>query len=158
MKQNLKTEFWVGTFVLAGIVAVLLLIFQVAGVNSFVRSETYTLRAEFENIGGLKVRSPVKIGGVVVGQVSQITLSTPNYVPVVTLEINSKYGHFPDTSSAAIVTSGLLGEQFIGLQPGFTDEDTTLLKNGDLIEDTRSAMVLEDLIGQFLYNVGGNDK
>lgn len=154
MQQNRKTEFWVGTFVLAGIAAVLLLIFQVADVKSFSQSESYSLRAQFDNIGGLKVRSPVKVGGVVVGRVSDITLSAPEYIPTVTLEIDSQFGHFPETSSAAILTSGLLGEQYIGIRPGFMDEGIEELQDGDLLEDTRSAMVLEDLIGQFLYSVG----
>ncbi|MBV7297947.1 outer membrane lipid asymmetry maintenance protein MlaD [Enterovibrio paralichthyis] len=154
MQQNRKTEFWVGTFVLAAIAAVLLLIFQVADVKSFSQSESYSLRAQFDNIGGLKVRSPVKVGGVVVGRVSDITLSAPEYIPTVTLEIDSQFGHFPETSSAAILTSGLLGEQYIGIRPGFMDEGIEELQDGDLLEDTRSAMVLEDLIGQFLYSVG----
>lgn len=154
MQQNRKTEFWVGTFVIAGILAVLLLIFQVADVKSFARADHYSLQAEFDNIGGLKVRSPVKVGGVVVGRVSDITLTSPAYVPTVTMEIDSQFGYFPETSSAAILTSGLLGEQYIGIRPGFLDEDIDVLRDGDLLEDTRSAMVLEDLIGQFLYSVG----
>ncbi|PKF51418.1 outer membrane lipid asymmetry maintenance protein MlaD [Enterovibrio nigricans] len=158
MQQNRKTEFWVGTFVLAGIAAILLLIFQVADIKSFTRADHYTLEAHFDNIGGLKVRSPVKVGGVVVGRVSDITLSAPDYIPTVTMEIDSQYGYFPETSSAAILTSGLIGEQFIGIRPGFIDEDILLLKDGDLLEDTRSAMVLEDLIGQFLYSVGGTEE
>lgn len=158
MQQNRKTEFWVGTFVLAGIAAVLLLIFQVADVKSFSRTDHYTLEAHFDNIGGLKVRSPVKVGGVVVGRVSHISLSAPDYVPTVSMEIDRKFGYFPETSSAAILTSGLLGEQYIGIRPGFMDEDIDVLQDGDLLEDTRSAMVLEDLIGQFLYSVGGPEE
>lgn len=158
MQQNRKTEFWVGTFVLAGIAAVLLLIFQVADVKGFSRTDHYTLEAHFDNIGGLKVRSPVKVGGVVVGRVSNISLSAPDYVPTVSMEIDRKFGYFPETSSAAILTSGLLGEQYIGIRPGFMDEDIEVLQDGDLLEDTRSAMVLEDLIGQFLYSVGGPEE
>ncbi|OEE70584.1 outer membrane lipid asymmetry maintenance protein MlaD [Enterovibrio norvegicus FF-33] len=154
MQQNRKTEFWVGTFVIVGIIAVMLLIFQVADVKSFSRGDSYRLEAHFDNIGGLKVRSPVKVGGVVVGRVSSIALTVPDYVPSVTMEIDRQYGFFPETSSAAILTSGLLGEQYIGIRPGFLDEDIELLQDGDLLEDTRSAMVLEDLIGQFLYSVG----
>lgn len=154
MQQNRKTEFWVGTFVIAGIAAVLLLIFQVADVKSFSRANHYTLDAQFDNIGGLKVRSPVKVGGVVVGRVSDITLFVPEYIPTVTMEIDSQFGYFPETSSASILTSGLLGEQYIGIRPGFLDDDIDVLRDGDLLEDTRSALVLEDLIGQFLYSVG----
>ncbi|WP_150138245.1 outer membrane lipid asymmetry maintenance protein MlaD [Candidatus Enterovibrio escicola] len=158
MQQNRKTEFWVGTFVLVGITAVLLLSFQVAGVKSYSRSDYYSLDAHFDNIGGLKVRSPVKIGGVVVGRISDISLTAPDYVPMVTMEIKRKYGFFPETSSAVILTSGLLGEQFIGIRLGFLAEGIDVLEDGDLLEDTRSAMVLEDLIGQFLYSVRSGPK
>ncbi len=152
MQQNSKTEFWVGTFLLAGFSAVLLLIFQVADIKSFSGSDYYPLKAQFDNVGGLKVRSPIKVGGVVVGRVKGIQLSAPDYIPTVIMEIERKYGFFPETSSAAIQTSGLLGEQFISIRPGFADEDIGMLEDGALLEDTRSAMVLEDLIGQFLYS------
>lgn len=154
MQQSRKTEFWVGTFVLAGFAALLLLIFQVADIKTFGKTDTYVIEAQFENIGGLKVRSPVKVGGVTVGRVSKISLDPDTYIPVVSLEMDTQFGYFPETSSAQILTAGLLGEQFIGIRPGFLDEDIGLLKDGDLLEDTRSALVLEDLIGQFLYSVG----
>ncbi|RXJ71919.1 outer membrane lipid asymmetry maintenance protein MlaD [Veronia nyctiphanis] len=154
MQQTRKTEFWVGTFVLAGLMAILVLIFQVADVKSLTKSDTYTISAHFENVGGLKVRSPVKIGGVVVGRVKDITLTAPDYLPTVVMEIDETYGHFPETSSAAILTAGLLGEQYIGIRPGFVDDDIALLQDGDLLEETRSAIVLEDLIGQVLFSLG----
>ncbi|MCA2017574.1 outer membrane lipid asymmetry maintenance protein MlaD [Vibrio tritonius] len=158
MQQKRKLEFWVGCFVLAGICAILVMIFQVADVKSIGSSDTYTLSAEFDNIGTLKVRSPVKVGGVVVGRVSTISLDKQSMLPLVTMEIDGQYNQFPDTSSAQILTSGLIGEQYIGLVPGFVYEDEgTMLKNGDRIEDTKSALVLEDLIGQFLYSVGDKD-
>ncbi|KLV06190.1 toluene ABC transporter substrate-binding protein [Photobacterium aquae] len=156
MQQTRKLELWVGSFVLAGIAALLVLIFKVADVQSIGGTETYTLKAHFDNIGGLKVRSPIKVGGVTVGTVANITLDTETYVPVVTLSIDKKYGYFPETSSAAILTSGLLGEQFLGIKPGFVDEDIEMLHDGDLIEDTKSALVLEDMIGQVLYSIGGD--
>ncbi|PTB33159.1 outer membrane lipid asymmetry maintenance protein MlaD [Photobacterium phosphoreum] len=158
MQQNKRLELWVGVFVLAGISAFLVLAFKVANIQSFGSTETYTLKAHFDNIGGLKVRSPVKVGGVTVGEVTSITLDKQTYVPIVTLEINKKYGYFPETSSAAILTSGLLGEQYLGIRPGFIDTDTEMLHNGDLIEDTKSALVLEDMIGQVLYSLGGDKK
>lgn len=154
MQQSKKLEFGVGLFVIAGICAILVLVFQVADVKSFSKQDNYVLHAQFENIGGLKVRSPVKIGGVVVGRVSKISLTPPDYIPTVTMDIDKKYASFPETTSAAILTSGLLGEQYIGIRPGFMDDDIELLKSGGMIEDTRAAMVLEDLIGQFLYSVG----
>ncbi|MFE8729956.1 outer membrane lipid asymmetry maintenance protein MlaD, partial [Aeromonas hydrophila] len=120
---------------------------------------TYTLRAHFDNIGGLKVRSPVKVGGVVVGRVSDIVLDPKTQVPEVTLQMEKSAGEFSETSTLSILTSGLLGEQYIGLAPGFTDEEmgTSMLKDGDLIEDTKSAIVLEDLIGKFLYSSQSSD-
>ncbi|MDW2288115.1 outer membrane lipid asymmetry maintenance protein MlaD, partial [Vibrio sp. 1562] len=119
--------------------------------------DTYTLKAEFDNIGSLKVSSPVKVGGVVIGRVSNITLNPDNLLPVVSLSINSQYNQFPETSSVQILTSGLIGEQYIGLVPGFVFDDEAMLVDGDTIEDTKSALVLEDLIGQVLYSVGGSD-
>ncbi|EDP57308.1 outer membrane lipid asymmetry maintenance protein MlaD [Vibrio sp. AND4] len=157
MQQTRKTELWVGSFVLAGICAILVMIFQVADVKSIGSGNTYTLKAEFDNIGSLKVRSPVKVGGVVIGRVSSIALDTDSLLPVVNLSINSQYNQFPETSSVQILTSGLIGEQYIGLVPGFVFDDEEMLVDGDTIEDTKSALVLEDLIGQVLYSIGGSD-
>ncbi|AIV06771.1 outer membrane lipid asymmetry maintenance protein MlaD [Vibrio owensii] len=156
MQQTRKTELWVGSFVLAGICAILVMIFQVADVKSIGSGNTYTLKAEFDNIGSLKVRSPVKVGGVVIGRVSNITLNPDSLLPVVSLSINSQYNQFPETSSVQILTSGLIGEQYIGLVPGFVFDDEEMLVDGDTIEDTKSALVLEDLIGQVLYSIGGS--
>jgi phospholipid/cholesterol/gamma-HCH transport system substrate-binding protein len=158
MQQTRKIEFWVGAFVLAGITAILVMMFQVANVKGFGASDTYRLTAEFDNIGSLKVRAPIKVGGVVVGRVTDIRLDTKNLRPLVSMEIESQYNQFPETSSVQILTSGLIGEQYIGFVPGFVWDDEEMLKNGDRIEDTKSAMVLEDLIGQVLYRVGGDDK
>ncbi|WP_099609405.1 outer membrane lipid asymmetry maintenance protein MlaD [Vibrio coralliilyticus] len=157
MQQTRKIELWVGSFVLAGICAVLVMIFQVADVKGIGSNDTYSLKAEFDNIGSLKVRSPVKVGGVVVGRVTDIGLDTENLLPVVTMAIGSQYDQFPETSSVKILTSGLIGEQYIGLTPGFVFDDEQMLVEGDYIEDTKSALVLEDLIGQVLYSVGGSD-
>jgi phospholipid/cholesterol/gamma-HCH transport system substrate-binding protein len=157
MQQTKKLELWVGAFVLAGLIAVLVMIFQVANVTGLGGNGSYQLKASFDNIGNLKVRSPVKIGGVVVGRVSAIDLDRENYVPVVTLDIDESFGHFPESSSAQILTSGLIGEQYIGLVPGFVYDDIEMLGDGDYIEDTKSALVLEDLIGQFLYRVNESE-
>ncbi|EGA67086.1 outer membrane lipid asymmetry maintenance protein MlaD [Vibrio brasiliensis] len=157
MQQTRKIELWVGSFVLAGICAILVMIFQVADVKGLGSNDTYTLNAEFDNIGSLKVRSPVKVGGVVVGRVSAINLNSESLLPVVTMAINSTYNQFPETSSVKILTSGLIGEQYIGLTPGFVFDDEQMLVEGDYIEDTKSALVLEDLIGQVLYSVGGSE-
>ncbi|MGD8112996.1 outer membrane lipid asymmetry maintenance protein MlaD [Vibrio sp. TRT 21S02] len=158
MQQTRKTELWVGSFVLAGICAILVMIFQVADVKGIGSNHTYALKAEFDNVGSLKVRSPVKVGGVVVGRVTAIALDTDSLLPVVTMAISSHYDQFPETSSVQILTSGLIGEQYIGLTPGFVFDDEQMLVDGDFIEDTKSALVLEDLIGQVLYSVGGSDK
>lgn len=149
-----KIEILVGAFVVLAIAAFILLALKVADSGMGAGGETYQLHAKFENIGGLKVRSPVKVGGVVIGRVSAINLDTTYYTPVVTIDVSKQYSNFPETSSLAILTSGLLGEQYLGLQPGFIDETVEILGDGDYIEDTKSALVLEELIGQFLFNRG----
>lgn len=149
-----KIEILVGVFIVMAVAAFLLLALKVANTGMSGGTETYQLHAKFENIGGLRVRSPVKVGGVVVGRVAAISLDTTYYTPVVTIEINRNYNNFPETSTLAILTSGLLGEQYLGLQPGFIDETVDILADGDYIEDTKSALVLEELIGQFLFNRG----
>jgi phospholipid/cholesterol/gamma-HCH transport system substrate-binding protein len=153
MKFN-KIEFVVGCFMLAGILAGLLLALKVAGLTFNDGRSTYTLYARFDNIGGLKMRSPIKIGGVVVGRVADIEIDTKLLAPVVEMQIQQQYNALASTTTASILTSGLLGEQYIGLTPGFMDEEmgTEVLKDGDRIEDTKSAIVLEDLIGKFLYS------
>ncbi len=149
-----KTELAVGAFLLAGLVAMLVLLLKVANIDLKGSGPSYQLTAHFVNIGSLKVRSPVKVGGVVVGRVSGIDLDPASLLPVVTLTIDARYDQFPETSSLSILTAGLLGEQYIGLTPGFFEDEGALLADGDLVEDTRSAMVLEELIGQFLYRAG----
>ncbi|MEH6454509.1 MAG: outer membrane lipid asymmetry maintenance protein MlaD [Psychromonas sp.] len=154
-KKN--TEIMVGVFVIGAILAFASLALNVAGVSLKGEGSKYTLYASFSNVGGLKVRSPVKLGGVVVGRVEEITLDTDSYMPIVRLAMFENNGFYPETSSLAILTSGLLGEQYVGLQPGFIDEDIEMLADGDSIEDTKSALVLEDLIGQFIYSINKDD-
>jgi len=157
MMISKKIEILVGGFLLLGIAAILMLMLKVADSQLGGDNESYRLYAKFDNVGGLKVRSPIKVGGVVVGRVAEISLDNEDFTPLVAMDISKQFNTFPDTSSVAILTSGLLGEQFIGLTPGFVDEEeNTILAANDHIEDTRSAMVLEDLIGQFLY--GNNDE
>ena len=153
MKIN-KIEFIVGCFMLAGILAGVLLSLKVAGLTLDDGRGSYTFLARFDNVGGLKVRSPIKIGGVVVGRVTDIQIDAKTLAPVVEMQIQDQYNHLSSTTTASILTSGLLGEQYIGLTPGFSDEEmgTTVLKSGDRIEDTKSAIVLEELIGKFLYS------
>lgn len=158
MKFN-KIEFMVGCFMLAGILAGVILALKVAGLTLAAPGQFYPLYAKFDNVGGLKVRSPVKMGGVVIGRVADIRIDEQGFTPVVELQIESRFNQLPNTSTASILTSGLLGEQYIGITPGFMDEEmgTELLQAGAQIEDTKSALVLEDLIGKFLYSQA-NDK
>lgn len=152
MRQSIKYEFWVGLFVLLGLAALVFLGLRVANVQGFSAEKTYTLYATFDNIGGLKTRAPIKVGGVVIGRVAEIKLDPQSYTPKVALAIKEEFNQIPDTSSLSIKTAGLLGEQYIALNVGFTIEgETAMLKEGDSFADTNSAMVLEDLIGQFLY-------
>ena len=141
-------DFWVGLFVAIGIVAVILLAVYVSSVNTTFISSSYSLNADFENIGGLKVRAPVKSAGVVIGRVSSIRLNPDKFVAHVTLDINATY-QFSQDSSAEILTAGLLGEQYVGLTAG---GDIANLKSGDTIKHTSSAIVLERLISQFLFS------
>ncbi|HGO5823819.1 TPA: outer membrane lipid asymmetry maintenance protein MlaD [Mannheimia haemolytica] len=159
MRQSIKYEFWVGLFVLLGLAALVFLGLRVANVQGFSNEKTYTLYATFDNIGGLKVRAPIKVGGVVVGRVSDISLDSKTYTPKVALSVNESFNQIPDTSSLSIKTSGLLGEQYVALNVGFVIEgETAMMKEGDTFVDTNSAMVLEDLIGQFLYGDKKSDK
>ena len=146
MKKNVL-EFWVGLFVLLGVVAIGFLAFRVAGGNSLGGSgKSYTVCAEFTDIGGLKTQAPIKTSGVLVGRVSGIQLDPVNYQAKVSLNIDSNY-QFSSDVSAQILTSGLLGEQYIGLQQGGDEEN---LAPGDTITMTSSAMVLENLIGRLM--------
>lgn len=151
-----KIEIGVGLFVTVSVMALIILAFKVADVSAQGSGETYDLKAKFDNIGGLKVRSAIKVGGVVVGRVTDIRIDPEDYMPVVTLSLSKQYSNFSETSSVSILTSGLLGEQYIGLSPGFIDESVEILQAGDYIEDTKSALVLEELIGQFLFSVGND--
>jgi phospholipid/cholesterol/gamma-HCH transport system substrate-binding protein len=146
MKRT-TVDLWVGVFVTAGVVAILTLALKVGNATSVSASDGYGVYAHFDNIGGLKPRAPVKSAGVVVGRVEGITLDGQKFTARVTMRISNAY-QFPKDTSASILTSGLLGEQYVALDAG---GDTLNLKAGDEIKLTQSAMVLEKLIGQFLY-------
>ncbi len=148
MMTRKELDLWVGIFAVIGIGALLFLSLKVANLASFSTADSYQIKAKFDNIGGLKVRAPVKSAGVVVGRVGDIRFDNESFEAIVTLNIDSRY-QFPKDSSAKILTSGLLGEQYIGLAPG---GDSVNLKSGDTLKITQSAVVLENLIGQFLYN------
>ncbi len=141
-------DLWVGFFVAIGIAAVLFLALKVGNLSSAHLSETYALQAKFDNIGGLKVRGPVKSAGVVVGRIVDIRFDPSTYEAVVTMNIDGRY-QFPKDTFASIYTAGLLGEQYVGFDVG---GDEKMLKPGDTISKTQSAVVLEKLISQFLFN------
>ncbi len=155
-----KIEFLVGLFVLFGLVSLVILALKIAGLTVNSESESYVLKANFDNIGSLKIRAPVKVGGVVIGRVTNIYLDQEKYVPVVEMSISKKYDKLSNESKASILTAGLIGDQYIGVTPGFYDEEmgSTYLKDGDSFEDTGSAIVLEDLIGKFLYSMNSDKK
>lgn len=146
--QRSTLDLWVGIFVMGGIGALLVLAMKVGNMTSVSASETYQLTAQFDNIGGLKPRAPVKSAGVVVGRVAGIQFDNEKFAARVTMNIEKSY-KFPKDTSATILTSGLLGEQYVGLEGG---GDTANLAGGDRIKQTQSAVVLEKLIGQFLYS------
>jgi len=140
---------WVGIFVVVGIAALFILALKVGNASTtFNVGESYRISADFDNIGGLKSRAPAKSAGVVVGRVNDIQFDGKKFVARVTLNVDRRY-EFPKDTSVSILTSGLLGEQYIGLEAG---GDSAVLKDGDTIKLTQSAVVLEKLIGQFLYN------
>jgi phospholipid/cholesterol/gamma-HCH transport system substrate-binding protein len=140
-------DLWVGLFVCAGIGALLVLALKVGNMSGFSVADTYKVYAEFDNVGGLKPRAPVKSAGVVVGRVADVSFDNETFRARVTLHIDKRY-KFPKDSSASILTAGLLGEQYIGMDGGGDDH---LLKDGDRLMITQSAVVLEKIIGQFLY-------
>ena len=149
--MNTRTlEITVGLFVAAGLGALFMLAMKVSNLATYGGDEGYVISASFDNIGGLKVRSPVAASGVRVGQVIGIEYDSEGYEARVTMSIDPQYDKFPTDTAASVLTSGLLGEQFIGLQPGAEEE---FLKAGGEIELTQSALVLEQIVGQFLYNM-----
>jgi phospholipid/cholesterol/gamma-HCH transport system substrate-binding protein len=140
-------DLWVGLFVIAGIAALLFLALKVGSTNAVSASDSYEVVARFDNIGGLKPRAPVKSAGVVVGRVADIRFDNETFEAAVTLRLDKRYA-FPKDTSAAIMTSGLLGEQYVGLEAG---GDSQTWKDQDRVLITQSAVVLENLIGQLIY-------
>jgi phospholipid/cholesterol/gamma-HCH transport system substrate-binding protein len=146
------TEILVGFFMALGLAALIMLAMKVSNLASFGGDDGYNIEAYFEDVGGLKVRSKIAVGGVQVGKVTAIDYEMDSFKAKVTLTIDQQYQNFPTDTAANIYTSGLLGEQYIGLEPGGEEE---VLKEGDIIEFTQSAMVLERLIGQYLFSGAG---
>lgn len=149
MRDHSMRDVWVGAFVALGLAALGMLALRVSNLASLSSDAGYSVTAQFDNIGGLKVRAPIKLAGVVVGRVESIAVDPQTFRAAVDLRIENRYQILPTDTSAAIYTSGLLGEQYIGLAPG---AEEAVLKDGDRIILTQSSIVLENLIGQFLYN------
>lgn len=146
--QRSKNDVWVGLFVLIGAVAILFLALQAANLLSLSFQTTYRVNAKFDNIGGLKPKAAVRSAGVVVGRIEKIVFDDKSFQARVTLALEGRYA-FPEDSSLKVLTSGLLGEQYLGIEPGAADK---MLAAGDTISSTQSAVVLENLISQFLYS------
>jgi phospholipid/cholesterol/gamma-HCH transport system substrate-binding protein len=154
--QNTNTQdTLVGLFVAAGIAGLFFLALQVSNLSSFTEHDSYTVTARFQNSGGLKVKSPVSAAGVKIGQVSSITFDPKNFESVVTMSIDSKYNSLPDDTTASIFTAGLLGEQYVSLEPGGSEQ---YLQNDGKIEITQPAIILEKAIGQFLFKSADEKK
>jgi len=152
--QRSKNDVWVGLFVLIGAAAILFLALQAANLLNLSFQSTYRIEARFDNIGGLKPKAPVKSGGVVVGRVEAISFDDKTFQARVALAMENRY-KFPKDSSLKVLTSGLLGDQYVGIEAGAEDKN---LEAGDVITTTQSAIVLENLIGQFLYNKAAEGK
>jgi phospholipid/cholesterol/gamma-HCH transport system substrate-binding protein len=151
--ERTTLDMWVGAFVVGGLIALLILAFKVGNLGGYDGSDTYKVYGEFDNIGGLKIKAPVKSSGVVVGRVSGIQFDNKAFQARVEIRLTKNY-LFPKDTSAAILTSGLLGEQYIGLEAGGDEEN---LKDGDKFKLTQSALVLEQLIGQALFSKAADE-
>jgi len=148
MQHTSTQDTFVGLFVASGIVGLFFLALQVSNLSSFTEQDSYTVTARFENSGGLKVKSPVSAAGVKIGKVSAISFDPKTYESIVKLSIDSQYNTLPDDTTASVFTAGLLGEQYVNLEAGGSDE---FLKDGGKIEITQSAIILEKALGQFLF-------
>lgn len=155
MKQTRAVEVGTGLFVLLGLGALFFLTTQTTGGDDFKADEVYTVEARFENVGSLRNRAPVAMSGVTIGRVTSVTFDTIALEAVVEFVIDARYDQIPDDSDASILTAGILGSQYIGLQAGGSD---MYLENGSEILFTQSAIVLENLIGKFLVNSGSGDE
>jgi phospholipid/cholesterol/gamma-HCH transport system substrate-binding protein len=154
MQQTRSVELGTGLFVVLGFAALFFLATQTTGSEGFTGTETYEVQARFQNVGNLKTRAPVSMSGVTIGRVRSVELDPEQLSAVVTFVIDNRYDQIPDDSDASILTAGLLGSQFIGLQAGGSD---TYLADGSEIQFTQSAVVIENLISKYLFNSGGRD-
>lgn len=153
--QSRTIEIWVGFFMLLGVLAILFLAMKISNLTALATDSSYEVIAKFENVGGLKPKSPVKISGVRIGRVSNIHFDDELYEAVVTLKIDSQYSKIPVDTSASIFTAGLLGEQYISLKTSGWGEE--FLQQGSEITKTQSAIILEQLVGKFLFDKAAGD-
>lgn len=153
MLNNRLIEFWVGVFVIAGLVALTMLAFRVSNLTAMETVDGYKVAARFNNVGQLKVKAPITLAGVRIGRVSEIVFDSDKYQAVVTLEIDGRFRKIPRDTSASILTAGLLGEQYVGLEAGADEE---FLREGDSLMLTQSALVLEKLIGELVANIASS--
>lgn len=155
MRQSKMVETWVGVFVALGLVALFFLAMKVSNLAEYESTDGYVVKAYFENTGSLKVRAPISISGVRVGRVSNIYFDKKKYQAVVEMRIDPQFDNLPEDTSASVLTAGLLGEQYIALSPGGSED---FLKEGSVIDLTQSAIVLEEVVSKFLYNKAEGDK
>ena len=155
MINRKSLELWVGLFMAAGILALAMLAFKVGNLTSADVMDGYQVKARFDNVGGLKVKAAVTMAGVRVGRVSAIGFDSNRYQAVVTMDIAGNYQNIPKDSSASILTAGLLGDQYIGIEPG---GEEAYLKSGDVFLRTQSALVLEKLVGQVIFDKASDSK
>ncbi len=156
MRANYKVEIASGIFLLLGVAALVWLALRATDYGQDIGEETYRVSARFANVGDLKSRAPVKIGGVTVGLVESITLDPVSFEALVEMNIDSRYEEIPNDTGASVLTSGILGDRYIGLEPGGSPE---MLQDGDELFITQSAIVLEQLIGKYLFSgAGGNEE
>jgi phospholipid/cholesterol/gamma-HCH transport system substrate-binding protein len=154
MQQTRSVELGTGLFVVLGFAALFFLTTQTTGSENLAGKDTYTVTARFENVGNLKSRAPVSMSGVTIGRVRSVAFDPDQLNAVVTFAIDRRYDQIPDDSDASILTAGLLGSQYLGLQAGGSD---TYLEQGSEIQFTQSAVVIENLISKYLFNTGGRE-
>ena len=154
MRANYKVEIASGIFLMLGIAALIWLALRATDFGQDIGEETYRISARFSNVGDLRNRAPVKIGGVTVGLVESITLDPVSFEALVEMDIDSRYDEIPNDTGASVLTSGILGDRYIGLEPGGSPD---MLKDGDELFITQSALVLEQLVGKYLFSPGGKE-
>ena len=154
MRANYKVELASGVFLLLGVVALMWLALRATDFGQDIGDDTYTISARFTDIGDLRDRAPIRIGGVLVGMVDSVELDTTSFEAVVRMQIASQFDEIPSDTGASILTSGVLGDRYIGLEPGGAPD---YLADGDELYITQSAMVLEQIIGKYLFNTGSSD-